>query len=67
MPLPYWSRLGGLSDWPWPRGSQTMKQIFFGEGGDLPCPFGGVAAEAVGEDQGEAVAVAFVVDVDTVE
>ena len=33
----------------------------------MPGPFGGVAAEAVGKDEGEAVAVAFVVDVDAVE
>ena len=41
--------------------------VFFGESGYLSGPFGGVDAEAVGEDEGEAVAVAFVVDVDAVE
>ena len=35
--------------------------------GNLARPLGGVAAKTVGEDEREAVAVAFVVDVDTVE
>ena len=41
--------------------------VFFREGGNLAGPLGGVASEAVGEDEGETLAVAFVVDVDSVE